>query len=522
MLKLLFPVFTIAIIFSGTSLLHAQDRAIIDSIEIDRLNIFDTTGVNWIERLANKLHRVTQDQIVRRELLFKEGDTLDQELVDETARNLRGLGFLATADVRENRVNDSLVDLDVVTRDRWSLYAAPWITNDGGITSASLWVGQSNFRGMGQSLNMSGNYLTSRKKPWGGEIDFNEPRTFGSEISTWVGYANSEDLIQTAVSVVKPFHTEEENWSAGIFANVGRVKAVQYENGSLSVVQFFNFNSESIWGIYSINSGDDKVRLGAAFRRNRFGKDSLFNSISQRTTLLNFSLGWLTRRFVTESYFDDLGRIEDVTLGLSSSAVLGRDIEIPGLYYFVFQNEFSEKLFDSYLSGSAGIQGYDENSDLKEVTLSIGFTGAAKTSPTSSIVASVNCVYGLNWSNGGQMFLDSPNRLRGIPAFAFTGNRRITGNLEHRFENDLRWKFFTIGNVIFADGGMIWGQGENYAETHFYKSFGYGLRIQNERLLGGTIIRLDFAYNVDMKNFEFIISTNQLFSAFGGVDTASP
>ena len=513
--------FLIFFIISSFHQIYAQNE-VIKKIAIERLDVFDTLNANWIEKIGNKLHTKTKEQIIRRELLFNEGDTLNIQLVDETARNLRKLGFLATADVKKKRDNDSLVDINVVTRDRWSLYAMPWYINNGGITNASLSAGENNFRGLGQGLNLSCNYISTRKSPLGGEIDFSEPRTFGSEISTSLVYKNSEDLKQTAVSFVKPFYTEEETWSAGIYADGGTVKAVQYANGILQVEQFFNFQSQNIWGIYSFNSGADKMRFGSAFIRERYGYDSLFNSIAQQITLINFSMGWMNRRFIKETYFDCLGRIEDVSEGLSSSLVFGMDIVKPKLYYFLFQTQFVEEFLGAYFSGEADIHGYDEDLNLKDATVSFNITSASKTGSRSSFEACAADIYGINWSNGQQMYLDSPNRLRGIPSFTLTGNRRLTLNIEERFDNDINWRFFKIGSALFADGGMIWSQGEEYTSAKFYKSFGYGIRIQNERLLGETIVRLDFAYNIDRNNFEFIISTNQLFSAFGGVDTASP
>ena len=64
---------------------------------------------SFIYGLANDLHVVTKENVVRNELLFKEGDSLDQDITAETERNLRQLDFLD-----ENRIRIDTVAIDSV------------------------------------------------------------------------------------------------------------------------------------------------------------------------------------------------------------------------------------------------------------------------------------------------------------------------------------------------------------------------------------------------------------------------
>ncbi|MFN7973258.1 MAG: hypothetical protein U0166_13085 [Acidobacteriota bacterium] len=72
----------------------------IGSIGIERVDVFDRSqkGENhFLGRLTNVLHIETRDGVVRRELLFHEGDLFRQALLDETARNIRQLGSCTTS-----------------------------------------------------------------------------------------------------------------------------------------------------------------------------------------------------------------------------------------------------------------------------------------------------------------------------------------------------------------------------------------------------------------------------------------
>ena len=61
-------------------LLQPYSGKTIGEITIDRRQVFDPGG-NWLERTANKTHRLTRERVIRRDLLFEPGDTLDPELI---------------------------------------------------------------------------------------------------------------------------------------------------------------------------------------------------------------------------------------------------------------------------------------------------------------------------------------------------------------------------------------------------------------------------------------------------------
>ncbi|HUP57768.1 MAG TPA: BamA/TamA family outer membrane protein, partial [Bdellovibrionota bacterium] len=69
----------------------------------------------------NTFHVTTAPDVIERELLFKSGETWAQALVDESARNLRGNLYLATAQIVAAQGQSGGVVAVVVTKDLWSL-----------------------------------------------------------------------------------------------------------------------------------------------------------------------------------------------------------------------------------------------------------------------------------------------------------------------------------------------------------------------------------------------------------------
>ncbi len=70
---------------------------------------------------TNRFHITTRESVIRTQLLFKEGDILDEELLKASERGLRRFKFLNKAEVSVVPVDEQTVDVEVHTRDAWSL-----------------------------------------------------------------------------------------------------------------------------------------------------------------------------------------------------------------------------------------------------------------------------------------------------------------------------------------------------------------------------------------------------------------
>jgi hypothetical protein len=92
----------------------------IEGIRIVTLEVFDHRDP--VPDFVNYLHGTTQRAVVERELLFARGETYDQLVVDETARNLRALRQLSLVVLVPARgSSDDSVRVVVITKDVWSL-----------------------------------------------------------------------------------------------------------------------------------------------------------------------------------------------------------------------------------------------------------------------------------------------------------------------------------------------------------------------------------------------------------------
>ena len=102
----------------------AASAEVIRQIRFDREPVFteeDRHALPWLPLgLVNKFHVDTHPRVIRRTLLFEEGETLDPELLEESARKLRNLSIFAEAEITTVDAPGDSVDIVVRTRELWT------------------------------------------------------------------------------------------------------------------------------------------------------------------------------------------------------------------------------------------------------------------------------------------------------------------------------------------------------------------------------------------------------------------
>ena len=174
-----------ALVGPGGASSPARDDAppLVGTVEILVQDVFEDTGETpdaWPYRVANQLHVETKEDVVRRELLFKEGDALDPGALAETERNLRALPFL-----REARVEtlppgeDGAVPVRVVVSDSWSTTPEARVAKVGNDWVWALGASERNLLGRGIVLQALHNSGLDRDENL---VLYRDPRLLGSRV----------------------------------------------------------------------------------------------------------------------------------------------------------------------------------------------------------------------------------------------------------------------------------------------------------------------------------------------------
>jgi hypothetical protein len=479
-----------------------------------------------VRKLANDVHVLTREEVIRRELLFKEGDDYDQKLIDESARHLRKLGFIGDISITSDTLENSSIDVVVKTHDRWTLSPSMAVQAGGGVSGFGIGVREENLFGMGQKVTVGYNRLSDRANPNGGEIGFTEPRSFGSWWSTSLQYRNADELKQASLDIRRPFFADAAEWAARGYANFGRVRIRQYQNGEVARDDYLQQDNQLLW-LASSSGSDAKLQLAAGYYRMRSSSDSMELRPFDNVDLLIASVSILQREYYKGSYIENFGRVEDVPVGYQVGLALGRNLHFSSLGsvdYFARVFGQGSLSFGGGLSGNykASMTSYFIGTTPNEMTISATALHFWRLFPNQTLLGRVTTTIGSHWAPTSQLTLGSFSGLRGYRSNEFSGQRLLVVNLEHRMFSMLRLGFLNFGASFFFDSGVVWNQGEGFGGQPFHSAVGVGLQIESGKNLGNGIFRVDVAYNMDQRRIALVLSADHVFRAFSDMEFIPP
>ena len=501
----------------------------IGTITIDRRKIFDSrdsTKYYFIGALANRLHILTKERIIRNELLFKEGDKYDQSLVEETERNLRRMGIIGDIKIKPDTVGDD-INLTVETHDKWTLNLATSYKQEGGIQNFSLTFKDDNLFGNAQSLSFDYNYNSDRTNPYGTAVIFSEPRLFGTRWKTKLQYKNSESLNIKTILFEHPIFSDATTWAASGYADDSKEQIRYYQNGVK--IQEGHIYQKNLSGWISHSLGrSNQLRFLFSYIRKRSQAQNTYLKTFDNIDLIALSINFMYRKYYKDTHIDNIDRVEDIPLGYLVNSVIGRNLHISKQskpdYYFQFYCNHAFNIIDQYyLSYNMTISSFLIQGKIQEMTNQVNMIQHFKLPPYHTLVSRISFISGYRWSQNRQLTLGAPTGLRGYDAYRFNGQRLLLFNLEDRIFPKIKFWIFRFSGVLFFDSGIMWCENQSIKSQKFHSSFGFGLRIRNTKQQGSGMIRIDFPFNLDKhKLVEIIITTDQLFNAFSEIPYIAP
>ena len=305
----------------------------IGTIEIVAHEVFDGTsdGRSLPYRVANGIHSGTRRQVIQRELLFASGDRFDNELFEQTERNLRALSFLREARVVSIPVDEDgdghaeRVDVRVETWDTWTLEPVIHIRQ---IEDRTIWKAGFSDRsvlGFGKELTVSRRRNLDRTLD---RVLYHDPQLLGSRFLLTASLANLSDGDDQFVGLARPFVSVADPWALWVRAGTYSRRDALFDSGSEvgSLAHRGQFG-EVEFGRAVRRRPTSALRLHVAYRSRmeRVGNDVRdfgiaeigFHSVEHRFTQLTH----VNRFEQTEDF--NLGAQSYGTIGLSTPALGG-------------------------------------------------------------------------------------------------------------------------------------------------------------------------------------------------------
>lgn len=497
---------TAAVILLSASL-AGQETLRIGKINIRSLDVFspDEASRGWVYRAANALHFQTRESVLRKFLLFRQGDPFDSEKLAQTERNLRALPFIKLAWVTPRPSRDGVIDVDVTTQDTWTTEPNASLGSKGGVTTYGFGFVEKNVLGTGRALSFDydkGSDRTTRS------IELHDPYLFGPYWNGDLVYAINSDGREEMLNLIRPFYSFTTPWAAELLGDDLRQDEKVYRGGQTFAM--FQQNHRHVLAQY----GFALLASDARARRLSAGIESLDDSFlhlaARPGDLLpddrHFRYVFLRYEDVVNDYLKlnyvdrDL-RYEDFSLGRAlsaqagiSPAVLGADhatglIRLSGSQGWRIGRDgfvLGQLSWESRLSGGLGNE---------IVSGELRYVHQLRTEQLQTFVARLHYDQGWHLDRDVQFFADGQTGLRAYHLHAFEGDKDAILNLEHRlFTGKEILQLVAPGAAVFLDTGEAKPPGQPLRLSDLKSDIGVGLRFGFARAPSTNVLRVDFAY----------------------------
>jgi len=485
------------------------EQVAIGKIVFEKHDVFDLTNPkenNALYRLANRLHIMTKDNVIEKQLLLKPGDRYSMRLSDESERILRANNYFYDVSITPKMGQNGTVDLHVTTRDVWTLQPGFSFSRSGGDNKSQVKLAETNLFGRGQQISVARSSDIDRDS----SALFLSDRHFGrSWASVSLGFADNSDGHSNLLSVIRPFYSLDSRWAAGVTALNDDKRSTLFQLGEAAAEFRHERRTYSAFGGWSAGLRKGWVRrytAGFVFDENRFSNvvdATLPPAIPPNRELAYPFIGIeiLEDRFETARNRDQIDRTEDFLTGTRLTATVGWSDEDFGadrdafMYSLRFNRSFGE-LATSALLVSANASGRIESGDTVNALLNVDARYYRQLSEKRTFFATFAATYGHDLDLDNPVDLGGDTGLRGYPSRYLSGDSKVLLTLEQRFFTDwYPFRLFRVGGAVFADVGRSWG--ENPLGNHnkgWLGDVGLGLRFAVTRTGTGRILHLDVAF----------------------------
>lgn len=475
-------------------------------LDVFGANILDTAShaTTWIEKTANSVHIKTNDRILERHLLIKEGDRIDPRILADNVRLFRELSYVEDARfvVVPIALQDGYADILVIIKDQWSIAFYLQLSE---INAGKLEVWDRNVFGTGMEIQNNIHWNPQKSDIWGYEAIYKNRNILGSFIDSKFSYTNVFDTKGYGLQLNRKFFTPNTKYAGG--ASVYHLSSIQHV-----------WNADSGFVSHHVSSNFTDIWLGRAIKLNKnaeLEKNRLNLILASRIYKENY----FDRPLVSKNrYYDFHDKIVLLnTIALSSQSFYqssliysyGRteDIPIGSLLNFTFGPEFGE--FDNRMYSSLSFAKGNYVANLGYAYFQIaegGFitnTGSFEQAMFQLRVKyfsnlfifgqfkfrqfiSFNFTKGIKRFENDRLTINETYGLRGFNEENVFGQQRFVLNMETVaftpwYVYGFRFTFFS-----YIDFGMLGPESSNLLYEDVYSGLGIGARIQNERLVFPT------------------------------------
>jgi hypothetical protein len=487
--------------------------AVITEIRVEREDVFNPAKPeedNLIGRWGDRLHRTTQEGVIRRALLFQVGDRVQVRHIRETERYLRAFVFLKDARIDPEELPDGSVRAWVWVRDAWTLKGTINYKLLGGQQTRGLGIQDQNLLGTGKTLAFSYLHDPVRETE---TFAYGDPQVLGSAWTLSTAYQKLSDGSTRQAFLQRPYTSLDTPWSGTLQATSAGSTYTLYDRGATLYTAHSQLDtlaggaSAALWhteamawrpgfllvsneaaygsvtaaappgGLPVPNFQHRRLQgpaLTLSFLQDRF---RVYRDLAGMDTPEDYNLGW-TGSFLAGEYLPSWSSTERAFLG---QAALSRGWGT---------SDRALLLASASTSGRKGPAGWDDA--LADVTVNAYW----KETPRQITAAHLALDRASRPDPEDILYVGALQGLRGYPNWLHPGDGRWLMTVEQRMLTDQRWfGVLRLGYVAFADlGGIHRLDGTGWSPV--YADVGGGLRFGDLKSSLGRVVLITVAVPV--------------------------
>lgn len=483
---------------------------VIGNVHVTNLDVFNEANPkegNALYRFLNRVHIETKPTLIETQILFEKGNVYDARLIKESARLLRDQNYLADADIRPVSLCDKEVNVEVVTRDVWSLSLDLSFDRSGGENNFGIGVGETNLMGRGSELRVKTKQDVDRDS---NELEYKNNNLKGSRLRTRLLYSDNDDGSEVLALLALPFYSLESKRSWILMANnVEQIDAQYFRGNDITEVEQ---DSEAYRLGFGFSKGlrngvTRRWGIGYGYRKQEFVDSDDLPPPSPFPTDKTLSFPYIEFSSIEDNYvqrvnINQIERIEDLHIGRSFLTRFGYSAESFGgdVDRLVFEGRFRDTLVYSghhlftHEFQFSGLQNFDTD-EVEDVLLDYRLRYLFSASKYRSYVVDFRTIYSKNLNSHLQVTLGGDNGLRAFDNRYQVGDRSLTLNLERRTFTDIHlFNLIRVGWAFFIDVGRAWDpEVDTGFEDEYLANVGFGLRLASSKAKLGRFMHIDLA-----------------------------
>jgi len=472
----------------------------------------------WYADVANWLHMPTHEFIIRENLLFASGDTLNPDLLKDNARILRRLDYIKDARfvVQPVKGGGDSVDVVVLTQDLWT---KGFDVNLESINAGEIQLFDDNFLGMGHKFqaNLIFDYLEPSNP--GIETYYRLNNIRGSFIDGRLYYKHAFETNRYGVELNRDFYSSQTRWVGGtsVFRTDTRRNIVQ-EDTTFRQTRL-DYTNHDFWlgHAFPLDLGGgffenrNRLVLSTRYRNDRYfkhpGVTDRYNYRFHDNQLLLGKVSFSRENFYKSSLVYGFGRTEDIPVGDLFGYTFGWEkAQFFNRFYSGIDLRHGEFIRNfGYLSGGFEAGGFYYDDRVEQGVLRFQSHYISKLFILNELKLrqffQLNYTYGFNRFPEEHLRLDGGGDIRGFLNDNLYGNEKLVIKAETVGFTDFYYYGFRLALYGFCDIGFLGSEDEFIFSNPMKSGFGLGARLRNENFVFNTFqIRFGFYPNLGMEN----------------------